>query len=159
MKYLVLDLDKTIIFNNAKKIEGKKFFKIQPRPHLFSFLNEMKKHYKLVIFTAGDAPYCDYVLNKIDKKRIYFKLKFTCENLQKKKKNLKLICKDLSKIIHIDDKKSCFSHKKNGIKIPPFTGSKTDNILTILKYALTEISQYDDIRKGVKEINKLINNI
>lgn len=158
MKYLVLDIDKTIIFNNAKKIDRKKVYKIQPRPHLFSFLNEMKKYYKLVIFTAGDEEYCNYVLDKIDKKKIYFKLKFSKNDLKKKKKNLKFICKNLSKIIHIDDKESFFSHKKNGIKIPPFLGNKNDNVLKILKYMLVEISQYKDLRKGVKEINKIINN-
>jgi len=156
MKYLVLDLDNTIIFNNTKKKNNKKIYKIQPRPHLFNFLSQLKKYYKLVIFTAGNRNYCDYVLNKIDKKRKYFKLKFSGEDL-KKKKNLKLICKDLSKIIHVDDKDIYFSHKKNGIKIPRFFGDKNDNVLKILKYALIEISQYDDLRKGVKEINKLIN--
>ena len=157
MKYLVMDIDGTMIFNNAKTVKGKKKYRIQPRPHLFSFLRELKKYYKLVVFTAGNENYCEYVLDKIDKKRKYFSLKFNEKHLRRKKKNLKLVCKNLSKIIIVDDKEAYFSHKKNGIKIPSFSGDKNDNILKILKYSLIDISQLNDLRKGVKEINKLIN--
>lgn len=42
------------------------------RPFLHQFLDEMKKYYKLVLFTASVKSYADQVLNIIDPKNEYF---------------------------------------------------------------------------------------
>ena len=52
LKYLVLDLDHTLIY--CKKIRTKKGVRRQfiLRPHLFKFLNTLKEYYILNIFTG-----------------------------------------------------------------------------------------------------------
>ena len=146
MKYLVLDLDKTLIFRKDKNIYLK-------RPYLCDFLNEMKKYYKLVLFTAGNKNYSEYVLN-VTKIKNYFYKKYCKDNLIKKKKDLKILKKNISKIILVDDKKENFKQPENGILIKKFCGNKKDKKLLALKKKLIKIWKYDDVRKGIMENKK-----
>ena len=152
MKYLVLDLDKTLIFRN--KIDNT-YLK---RPYLDVFLNEIKHFYKLILFTAGNKNYYEHVLN-ITKIKNYFHKEYCNKNLIKNKKDLSILKKNFSKIILVDDKKKNFKQLKNGILIKEFCGNKKDKKLLLLKRILIKIWKYDDVRKGIsdnkKEINKL----
>jgi CTD small phosphatase-like protein 2 len=69
---LVLDMDETLI--HYKEIEGaQNAFLI--RPYCQEFLDEMAKHYEIVIFTAAVKQYADTILDSIDqKKRIAYRL-------------------------------------------------------------------------------------
>ena len=84
---MVLDLDNTFIF--AEKIEYnpkgamiRKYkhsiyaksknvdeYEIIERPFLSIFLEQLKKYYKLVIFTSAKRDYCEMVLKSIDIKK------------------------------------------------------------------------------------------
>jgi len=57
---LVLDLDETLVHCD------KLFFNYKVRPHANRFLVEMKKHFEVVVFTAGMPDYADWVLNELD---------------------------------------------------------------------------------------------
>lgn len=66
---LVLDLDETLVHFNQRKRT------YMPRPYCLRFLEEMQKHYELVVFTAGLKDYADWILNDLDKQRhIRFRL-------------------------------------------------------------------------------------
>ena len=65
-KDLVLDLDHTIIYCEKKILRSSKVVRnIITRPFLFDFLNDLKKYYRLNIFTAGDKKYCEFILSTI----------------------------------------------------------------------------------------------
>lgn len=59
---LVLDLDETLV--HFKNETGKAKFLI--RPHAYSFLRNMAGHFEIIIFTAAQKEYADWILDKID---------------------------------------------------------------------------------------------
>ena len=150
MKYLILDLDKTLIYNNSKRLRSKKINNIIFRPYLIEFLKDLKKYYHLGIFTAGNDAYCEMVSRLIEKNNKFFEIKLCDRNLskKKKKKDLKEIKKrigkkysdTIKKIIMVDDNESYFTNKRNSIKIKPFLGSPEDDKLEKLKYILKKLA-------------------
>ena len=88
LKYLVLDLDHTLIHCRKKKLSStRKIHDIIPRPFLFDFLTILNNYYILNIFTAGNSEYCKMVLNKIQNKNYSFYKKLSSESLNQGKKN------------------------------------------------------------------------
>lgn len=61
---LVLDLDETLI--HFKNDNGRAKFLI--RPYTYNFLRNLEPHYELIIFTAAQKEYADWILDKIDNK-------------------------------------------------------------------------------------------
>lgn len=61
---LVLDLDETLI--HFKTNQGKAKFLI--RPYTYNFLKNLSRFYEIIIFTAAQQEYADWILNKIDTK-------------------------------------------------------------------------------------------
>ena len=61
---LVLDLDETLI--HFKNIPGKSKFLI--RPHCYKFLRNLHSHFEIIIFTAAQQQYADWIIDKIDPK-------------------------------------------------------------------------------------------
>lgn len=159
-KVLVVDVDETIlniepIFflerfkKDYRKTNGKlinfphtkKEFYISLRPGAEDFLEEARKHFRLVAFSIVNKEITVHKLNKlgIDKQfeRIYGK-----EDLIAKKKHLEIISKDLntpiSAITAIDDNPQLFDFQDRVIKINPwFIGSEanTDELMAGLEQA------------------------
>ena len=61
---IVLDLDETLI--HFKNIPGKSKFLI--RPHCYKFLRNLHSHFEIIIFTAAQQQYADWIIDKIDQK-------------------------------------------------------------------------------------------
>lgn len=61
---LVLDLDETLI--HFRNDNGRAKFLI--RPYAYDFLRNLEPHYELIIFTAAQKEYADWILDKIDSK-------------------------------------------------------------------------------------------
>lgn len=61
---LVLDLDETLI--HFKNDNGRAKFLI--RPYTYNFLRNLSEYYELIIFTAAQKEYADWILDKIDSK-------------------------------------------------------------------------------------------
>jgi hypothetical protein len=61
---LVLDLDETLI--HFRNDNGRAKFLI--RPYTYNFLRNLEPHYELIIFTAAQKEYADWILDKIDNK-------------------------------------------------------------------------------------------
>ena len=155
---LVLDLNKTLAFNNNGNISL--------RTGLFSFLSMIKPYYELISFSCDPNDISKKILNEIESHKKYFDYNFTREHSLLYEntlvKDISLIGRDISKIIIVDDDENCFKlNKENGIKIASFTGNnKNDNVLFELKKILILIHKksFDDVRVGIKEFSKDIKN-
>ena len=74
-KFLVLDLDETLIhsiFTNEKadvsfKIKGDQF-KFNVRPHCMDFLERMSEHYTIYVFTASTVDYATPIVDHLNEK-------------------------------------------------------------------------------------------
>ena len=62
---LVLDLDETLV--HFKNENGKAKFLI--RPYVYNLLKNLSTFYELIIFTAAQKEYADWILDKIDSKK------------------------------------------------------------------------------------------
>ena len=87
LKYLVFDLDHTLIY--CKKLYTKKGIRRQfiLRPHLFKFLNTLKEYYILNIFTGTTEEYGNKVFKKIKGKTYSFFTRLCSNDLENGKKN------------------------------------------------------------------------
>jgi hypothetical protein len=63
---LVLDLDETLV--HFKNEGGKAKFLI--RPYTYTFLKNLSFHFEIIIFTAAQKEYADWILDKIDNKGV-----------------------------------------------------------------------------------------
>ena len=152
---LVLDINKTLGFNNTEKGV------IKLRNGLFSFLSMIKPYYELISFSCEPREVTDPILKEIESEKKYFDYKLNREHAFLYDncliKDISLIGRDISKIIVIDDDENSFKiNKENGIKITPFNSdTKSDNVLFELKKILILIykKNYDDVRIGLKEFS------
>lgn len=156
---LVIDLDETLIHYIEE--EDKSF--IQVRPYVSYFLSEMGKYFELVIFTAAEKEYANFILDELDKNNsISYKLyrRHTKYKNGIFLKDLSKIGRDLNKICIIDNNKSNYSLQPyNGINISSFMGEQNDEELLFLSCQLMKIidSNKNDIRPIIKEINEYMN--
>jgi len=159
---LLIDLDETLIHLKLtdENLKGVVTF----RPFLYEFLDEMYKHYELVIFTCGTVDYADPIINLIESKRTYFDHRLYRDNTSiingEYVKDLSLVGRDLSKTLILDNLPQNFRlQKQNGIFIKAFYNENpNDNSLNELLPILKKIAQSesDDIRK---ELSKFKNDI
>ena len=162
-RYLILDLDETLIFSSRRKISSKSIFieknvYLNKRPYLKEFLNNVSKRFNLILFTASEKSYAEKILRFIDKKNNFFMLKFfrkdcvilpgnlilkNLEFLQNfKEKNLAIIDNSVNHF---------FKNLNNCIPIVPFFGDVKDMELIYLDNFLKEICKAKDFRKIFKE--------
>ena len=140
---LFLDLDETLIsFVFRKENEGIS----RIRPYLFQFLNLVKHHFELIIFTAATRDYADPILNVIEgKKGTYFTYRLyreSCSIINNYYvKDIGRFGIDLSKCVIVDNMAQNFKlQKENGILISSFWGEDTnDKALLFLGRILASI--------------------
>ena len=156
---LVLDMDETLVHFFFTTMNGMFFV----RPYCFDFLNELNNYYEIVTFTAGIKDYADNILNLLDindniiKYRLYRSHVTTAPFSSYK--DLKLLGRDLKKIIIIDNLRENFRlQPDNGLFIKTWTSDVNDtqfkDLLNILKYIA--ISNVDDVRPIIQRINDTI---
>lgn len=164
----IFDLDETLIHCELKNIsKAEKIITIKLpngnkarvglniRPQIVPALEQIKKDYNMIIFTASDKSYADSVVNYIDPFGTYFKyrlyrsncVKVSTENGPVYVKDLRVIRNvPLSNMVLIDNSVLSFAfHLENGIPILPFYSNKDDNEMESLKNYLTKLSKYDNI--------------
>ena len=151
---LVLDLDETI--SHAMKMNFGYYFFL--RPGTIELLTELSEFYEIIIFTSSPKEYADDILDKIDSKGdlISHRLYKSHVIFEKGKsiKHLRLIGRDLNKIIFVDNIKSNAKYNpKNLYLIPSWKDDIYDNEIYKLKDKLKYIYQSgkfkDDITKGL----------
>ena len=151
---MVLDIDETL--THTLKLPCGDYFLV--RPGVKDFLQEMKKHFEIIIFTSSPKIYADNILDKLDTNNEYFKYRLyrrhaVYENGDCVKK-LSMIGRDLKKIVFVDNLKSNAKYNpENLYNIKSWYSDIDDNELIKLKNKLNDIissGQYDeDITKGL----------
>ena len=98
---LVLDLDETLVhFKDSRFLSDDQKLKI--RPGVQEFLSALAPYYRMVVFTAAQKMYADFVVQKIDPEGQYIEQKYyreSCKLVGKHQvKDLNLVVKN-SKIM------------------------------------------------------------
>lgn len=77
---LVLDLDHTILHTVSGRLEGERIhyfshgnFSTVLRPHLSSFLEQLRDRFEIYVYTMGTRPYAELVCDLIDPQHVYFR--------------------------------------------------------------------------------------
>ena len=157
---LVLDMDETLVHFFFTPMNGMFFV----RPYCFEFLNELNKYYEIVTFTAGIKDYADNILNLLDLNNNIIKYRLYRQHVTiagfNSYKNLKLLGRDLKRIIIIDNLKENFMlQPDNGLYIKTWTTDVNDtqfiDLLNILKNIA--INNVNDVRPIIQKINEKIN--
>ena len=153
---LVLDLDETLSHFFFTPSGGT--FLI--RPYCFKFLEEMKKIFEIVIFTAATKDYADSILDVIDPDNKYinhrlYRSHTTICNFTFVK-DLSKIGRNLNRTIIVDNLADNFKlQPNNGIQIGTWTDDMKDTQLNDLGLILKQIVEKkpDDIRTIIKKLN------
>jgi len=156
---LVLDMDETLVHFFFTHMNGMFFV----RPYCFDFLNELNNYYEIVTFTAGIKDYADNILNLLDINDNIIKYRLYRSHVTSAPfssyKDLKLLGRDLKKIIIIDNLRENFRlQPDNGLFIKTWTSDVNDtqfkDLLNILKFIA--INNVDDVRPIIQRINERI---
>ena len=165
-KILVLDLDNTLIYSYLGKTRNTENIRnVVYRPFLIYFLKKMEKYFTLVLFSAASKAHTENICKFIEEDGIHFKRIYDKSFLRKvkkvKKKDLRIIVKDLSKILMIDDKKKFFlkNQNLNVIIIKEFRGNLKDRVFIDIIKIMKNIAKYKDVREGIKKNRRVLNKI
>ncbi|KAK8819015.1 hypothetical protein WA538_001595 [Blastocystis sp. DL] len=165
---LILDLDETLIYScrysdlslmvpslesvGVTILRDNRYvsFYVYKRPYLDRFLDAVCEWYDVIVFTAGEKPYADAVLNVIDpkgrvKKRLY---KDDCILVNGSVvKRVETACRNLSSAIIIDNNPECYRFDKaNAIAISSWYGNSKDKELQRLLPFLDLLRTVEDVR-------------
>ena len=154
---LVLDLDETLI-HYKPGIEGGKFLK---RPFVNIFLEEMSKHFELIIFTAAQQDYADWIIDQLDinkniSHRLYRHHTYLKNNTNVK--DLSKIGRCLFKTIILDNISQNFQEQEdNGIFVKSWYKDQRDTVLRDIMPYLKDIvlKSSDNVRGDVRMIKEI----
>ena len=157
---LILDLDETLSHFFYTPSGG--CFLI--RPYCFNFLQEMKKFFEIVIFTAATKDYADSILDIIDPEKKYINYRLyrshttICDFTFVK--DLSKVGRNLNKTLIVDNLCDNFKlQPNNGIQIGTWIDDMRDTQLRDLGNILIKIMEKkpEDIRKNIMKLNEEIN--
>lgn len=128
---LVLDLDETLVHFSTKDT------KFLIRPYAYDFIYNLSFFFEIIIFTAAQKEYADWILDRLDQKKIISR-RFYRKNCEISKmahnKNLCKIQKNLDNIIIVDNFPQNFEKQRNnGICIKSWFGDFEDKTLFFLE--------------------------
>ncbi len=177
-KTLVLDMDNTLILPESEK----KFFcdfsiqtssggtrYITKRPYLDEFLQAMRDHFEIVIWTAAPQEYADQILDRLDPNHSIFSHRLydtSCTFFEENgsfamfTKHLNLIGRDMSNTILVDDMaENFFFNLENGIPIAGLYSKENffdDDVLSTLIPLLKQLSKSKNVTKDLVFIRSKI---
>lgn len=133
---------------------------VYKRPGLDRFLEEASKHFDVYVFTAGLEAYGKPILDELDPKGTLFAGRFFRESCQQRKgmflKDLRVVRKDLSKVILVDNNPVSFLlQPSNGIPVPSFYDDANDRTLESLTKVLMSLRELDDVRPRLHQLFRL----
>ncbi|CAD8136077.1 unnamed protein product [Paramecium octaurelia] len=161
---LVIDLDETLVHYQELVDDGQ----FLVRPYAQQFLKEMSKYYEIVIFTAAQQDYADFILDLIDEDKVIgyrlYRQHTTLVN-NTYVKDIQKIGRDVKRTIIIDNLAENFKFQPdNGIQIQSWYGDSDDQALMFLSPLLIQIVQKkipdvrDALRKFRDQMQKNIEN-
>ena len=126
--------------------------KMNIRPFVNMFLEEVSKYYDVLVYTASDKEYATAVVLHMDPDRTFIKKilhRRHCVKTEKgfTVKNLKIVTgnEDVSKVILVDNSTHCFAPQiNNGIPILPFYYDSSDEELIKLSSFLIKLKDFDE---------------
>ncbi|CAD8076860.1 unnamed protein product [Paramecium sonneborni] len=159
---LVLDLDETLVHYQELVDDGQ----FLVRPYAQQFLKEMSKYYEIVIFTAAQQDYADFILDLIDDEQVIgYRLYRQHTTLVKNTyvKDINKIGRDVKRTIIIDNLAENFMFQPdNGIQIQSWYGDQDDQALMFLSPLLIQIveKKIPDVREALRKFrDQMLKNI
>ncbi|CAD8069474.1 unnamed protein product [Paramecium primaurelia] len=154
---LVLDLDETLVHYQEFPNGGGQFL---VRPYTEEFLEKLSKYYEIIIFTAAQPDYANFIIDIIDKQqivkaRLYREHTFLKDNVYIK--DLSILGRNLNKVIIVDNMPENFQlQPENGIYIQSWTGEQKDKALKDLMPLLEQIAikKCKDVREALNQFRE-----
>ncbi|CAD8176198.1 unnamed protein product [Paramecium octaurelia] len=154
---LVLDLDETLVHYQEFPNGGGQFL---VRPYTEEFLEKLSKYYEIVIFTAAQPDYANFIIDIIDKQQIVKARLYREHTLQKDNvyiKDLSILGRNLNRVIIVDNMPENFQlQPENGIYIQSWTGEQKDRALKDLMPLLEQIAikKCKDVREALNQFRE-----
>ena len=159
---LVLDLDETLIHFKANP-NNEESGTIKIRPYLYQFLDNIKKYYELVVFTAATQEYADPIINALETNKKYFDYRLyrihTIIIDNDFVKDISKLGRDLNKIIIVDNMEQNYKlQHENGITIRPFWGKDVKDmaLYDLLSILIKIVENNMDVRDGINMFKEAI---
>lgn len=120
-------------------------------------LNELKKKWEIIVFTASAPEYANKIIDQIDKKRELFSFRLFRDHCYQTDKgfyikDLRIISRPASSMVLVDNAAYSYGFQPfNGVPIIPFMGDKNDAELLFLGEYLEYLYDKPDVRKVNKE--------
>lgn len=164
-KLLVLDLDETLIYATSASLDRPADFILGPyhvyrRPGVAGFIQGMRKHFELAVWTSSGASYAQGVVRELfgsenapvfvwssERCTRHFDAERYCYILSKDLNKLKRRGYRLEQVLIVDDSpEKLRRHYGNLVRIAPYTGAQVDHELSLLGQYLIQISAHDNVR-------------
>ena len=164
---LVLDLDETLVHCETSQLSNPDYkFPIEFHGHLYEvwgrkrpfvdkFLSRVSQLFEVVIFTASQQVYADYILDELDTNGVIDHKLFrdSCVHVGGNYlKDLSILGRDLSKVIIVDNAITSFAYQvPNGIPIISWYEDTKDRELLDLLPFLEKLADVDDVRPHLEK--------
>lgn len=172
-KTLVLDLDETLVHSSFKPVKDADFIVqveiekvihnvyVCKRPGVDEFLQEVGKHFEVVVFTASLSKYADPVLDYLDTTKVITGRLFRehCTYLQGNYvKDMSRLGRALSQSIIIDNSPCCYQlQPENAMACVSWYDDPSDNQLADMLPWLYKIAKEADVFESLEEFKKASN--
>jgi len=162
---LILDLDETLVYATEVRLNRKEDFGCTPyfvykRPDLDSFIENIKSHFEIAVWTASSRLYANEVVRNIFPEEYPLSFVWDRERCTKKfdeltnnyanLKDLKKVKKkgyNLEQVLVVDDTPVKLARSYgNHIRIKPFVGDPVDQELLWLKKYLMTLKSVPNVR-------------
>lgn len=170
-KTLVLDLDETLVHcsvdpppdGSTADLTFPVFFHgltytvhVKLRPYLYKFLQSVREHFEVIVFTASQKVYANALLDLIDPESKYIDHRLFRESCLAVEgnflKDLNVLGRDLRTTVLVDNSPHAFGYQvDNGIPIESWFDDVHDReLLKLAKFLKSHIVPADDVRTPIR---------